>query len=121
MNQRAVVVPIVGIELGGQTYRAVLNWNAYAHFEEATGIKLPSLDLSKVGISELLALVHAALRQNHPELTREDVGEMIGPENQAYVVEQIGKLITAHGPDEADRPLVETETAIPAGTPDLIG
>lgn len=110
VNQRGVVVPEMGIELGGTIYSAVLNWNAYAFFESATGRPLPSLDLAKVGITELLALVHAALIEKHPDLTREDVGRMIGSWNQTYVIERLGQLITAHGPAEADRPLAETET-----------
>ena len=41
MQNRDVVIPSVPIRLNGRDYTAVLNWNAYAVFERANGIRLP--------------------------------------------------------------------------------
>jgi hypothetical protein len=111
-----VVIPSVTIRLGGKDRLAILDWNAYAVFERTTGKKLPSLDLANLGITDFLALLHAVLVCQDPDLKLAQVGAWVGPPNQQYVMDMIGELFTQHGPGEdEDDPLV-AETISPSST-----
>lgn len=71
-------------------YRFVLDFNALAHFEGATGVSF--FDVSQkwdAGTSEpevghLIAICHAALQEHHPEITKRQAGTLLSKDIEVF-------------------------------------
>jgi hypothetical protein len=72
-------LPRVPLKLGGNTYYLCFSWNALAKAEELTGMNLlRCFDLSNVNARSLRALIFAAMLKHQPEITLEEVGDLLG-------------------------------------------
>lgn len=69
--------------------------NALAKIEDIIGKPLSALDLGKVGIKDLLAIVYAGLYHEDKNLTVEQVGDLIDEHsNLAEIAEKVGEALT---------------------------
>ena len=69
--------------------------NALAKIEDITGKSILALDLNKVGIKDLLAIVYGGLYHEDKTLTFEKVGDLIDEySNLADVAEKLGEALT---------------------------
>ena len=70
--------------------------NALAKIEDITGKSILALDLNRVGIKDLLAIVYGGLYHEDNTLTPEKVGDLIGEYSDINeVAEKIGEALTA--------------------------
>ena len=76
--------------------------NALAKIEDIIGKPLSSLDLAKVGIKDLLAIVYAGLYHEDKNLNIEQVGDLIDEySNLTDIAEKVGEALTlAFGKNE---------------------
>lgn len=68
----------VALSHDGDDYTLVLDFNALADFEDATGqnaVKL--LSGGELSIGQMRALIHAGLKQHHPKVTLADAGHIL--------------------------------------------
>lgn len=68
----------VALSHDGAEYTLVLDFNALADFEDATGqnaVKL--LSGGELSIGQMRALIHAGLKQRHPDLTLAQAGRIL--------------------------------------------
>ena len=69
--------------------------NALAKIEDLTGTPLTKLDLSKVGIKDLLIIVYAGLYYEDKTLTIEAVGDLIDEYSSIQeITEKLGEALT---------------------------
>lgn len=69
--------------------------NALAKIEDITGKSILALDLNKVGIKDLLAIVYGGLYHEDKTLTIEKVGDLIDEySNLTDVAEKLGEALT---------------------------
>lgn len=69
--------------------------NALVKIEDITGKSILSLDLSKVGVKDLLAIIYAGLYHEDQTLTPEKVGDLIDEYSDLNeVAEKIGEALT---------------------------
>jgi hypothetical protein len=71
---------VVTFESEGQEYQLVVDMNALADFEVATGLNAMSIlegDVSQLSALHIRALFWAMLVQNHPEMTIKDAGRLV--------------------------------------------
>ncbi|MGI3169984.1 hypothetical protein ACRARG_12565 [Pseudooceanicola sp. C21-150M6] len=76
-------------KIDGKDLRFVLDFNAICHFEQTAKVNFfDSAEAWEAGKSpsgfELRAIVHAALQQNHPELTAEDAGRILSQDMSIF-------------------------------------
>lgn len=70
--------------------------NALAKIEDLTGKSILALDLNKVGIKDLLAIIYAGLYHEDKTLTIDKVGDLIDEySNLTEIAEKIGEALTA--------------------------
>lgn len=70
--------------------------NALAKIEDITGKSILALDLNKVGIKDLLAIVYGGLYHEDKTLTIEKVGDLIDEySNLNEIAEKLGEALTA--------------------------
>lgn len=70
--------------------------NALAKIEDLTGKSILSLDLNKLGIKDLLAIVYGGLYHEDKTLTIQKVGDLIDEySNLNEVAEKLGEALTA--------------------------
>ncbi|MCM1296236.1 MAG: hypothetical protein NC311_11900 [Muribaculaceae bacterium] len=70
--------------------------NALAKIEDLTGKSILALDLNKLGIKDLLAIVYGGLYHEDKTLTIEKVGDLIDEySNLNEVAEKLGEALTA--------------------------
>ena len=70
--------------------------NALAKIEDLTGKSILSLDLNKLGIKDLLAIVYGGLYHEDKTLTIQKVGDLIDEySNLNEVAEKLGDALTA--------------------------
>lgn len=83
------------LELGGKTYRLALTYNLIAKAEPMSGCNmLEGLDnLHALSAVHFRGLAYCALHTAHPELTLDDVGDLIGldPENRLSVIAAVAE------------------------------
>lgn len=88
----------IGITHDGISYTLVLDFNALCDFEGETGKNaltvLEGMETGGVNASDLRALMWAALRQNHPDMTLALAGQILSRN-----VDAIGKLSGAMMPE----------------------
>lgn len=69
--------------------------NALAKIEDLTGKPILSLDLNRIGIKDLLAIVYAGLYHEDKTLTVEQVGDIIDEYSDINTIaEKIGEAFT---------------------------
>lgn len=85
----------VALSHDGATFTLVLDFNALAEFEAATGQNaIKVLGGGDLTITQLRALMHAGLRRHHPEMTLEGAGEIL----QANM-DKLGSALASAFPD----------------------
>lgn len=79
--------------------------NALAKIEDITGKSIIALDLNKVGIKDLLAIIYGGLYHEDKTLTIEKVGDLIDEYSDLNTVaEKIGEALTqAFGGDKTEQ------------------
>lgn len=79
--------------------------NALAKIEDLTGKSILALDLNKVGIKDLLAIIYGGLYHEDKTLTIEKVGDLIDEYSDlTTIAEKIGEaLIQAFGGDKTEQ------------------
>lgn len=79
--------------------------NSLATIEDITGKSILSLDMSKVGVRDLLAIVYGGLYHEDKSLTLEKVGNLIDEySNLNEIAEKIGEALSiAFGGDSAEK------------------
>lgn len=81
MAKKALTLPTlpqVSIELNGQKYGLCFDFNALAHAESATGLNmLQALDFQGLSATTFRALLFASMLKLQPEITLEQVGNLI--------------------------------------------
>ena len=85
----------VALDVDGKTYVFRFSVNAICELEEALGSSVNTIagqlsDMSAVKMKTVRALVWAALRDNHSEMTITDAGELISDAGVAAVMESVG-------------------------------
>lgn len=69
--------------------------NALAKIEDITGKSILALDLNKVGIKDLIAIVYGGLYHEDKTLTPEKVGDLIDEYSDlSEIAEKIGEALT---------------------------
>ncbi len=69
--------------------------NALAKIEDITGKNLMKLDLTNIGVKDLLAIVYAGLYHEDKTLTIEKVGDLIDEHSDLkQVAEKVGEALT---------------------------
>lgn len=82
-------------EHDGASYTLVLDFNALADFEDATGQNaMKALAGGDLTISQMRALFHAGLKDRHPDVSLKDAGAML----QANLP-SLGEALKAAFPD----------------------
>lgn len=70
--------------------------NALAKIEDLTGKSILSLDLNKVGIKDLLAIIYGGLYHEDKTLTIEMVGDLIDEYSDLNeIAEKVGEALTS--------------------------
>lgn len=86
----------VGVTHAGLSYTMVLDFNALCDFEGETGKNaltvLESMERGGVNASDLRALMWAALRQNHPDMTLPMAGQILS-ENVDAIAQLSGAMM----------------------------
>jgi len=83
------------LELAGGTYRLIFDMNALAELEQC-GVDLSGLESAAIPPFRVIrAMVWAGLRTHHPELTIEQVGALILPEDIQRISEILGRAMMA--------------------------
>lgn len=78
----------IPLELGGETLIVPpINLGALEQMQEALASYTGGLD--KVSMATVLDAAHAALRRNYPDMTREDVADVIDVANMQQVMEAV--------------------------------
>lgn len=79
--------------------------NALAKIEDITGKSILSLDLNKVGIKDLLAIIYGGLYHEDKTLTIEKVGNLVDEySNLTEIAEKLGEALTvAFGGEKTDK------------------
>ena len=71
--------------------------NALVKVEDLTGKNITALDLSHVGIKDLLIIVYAGLCHEDKDLTLEKVGDLIDEySNITEIAEKLGEALRLH-------------------------
>jgi len=65
------------------------NLNALAELEDKLGTSLSDLDEDKMGVKQIRTFLWAGLIHEDPEITEQEVGEMVDFENMEYINEKI--------------------------------
>ncbi len=113
----------------GKTWTGRLSLNVLAELEEKFDMgtaELFAMIETKPRIKHLIALFHAGMRRNHPELTPEIVGELLGEVVEARGLDAVGDIFSdataaafpnRQGGDggEADGPLIVQPPAVGTG------
>jgi hypothetical protein len=86
-----MTIPAVAIELGGKEFKLRLGMNELAELEENYGLKIadfqdPTTMTSAVTIR---AIFFVALKKDHPELTKDEVGEMLNGADWAVLTKKL--------------------------------
>jgi hypothetical protein len=97
------IQPSVSIELGGKTRILVIDFNAQAAFEEATGLSIFDKKVLRPRPTPLVtrALLWAALLHADEQVRFDEFGRMTEPPE--LTVTAVGKLITHHNVNEVNR------------------
>lgn len=90
--------PCVPIELD-KPRNLLLNLNAMAAFEEATGKNMLKA-MGNLSASDFRALLWACLKQEDKELTLEQAGELIDIGNMEYLVNKLSEAWAVAVPDK---------------------
>jgi hypothetical protein len=89
MPRKNPVQPAVEIELDGETYGLLFNFEAIADAEELTGLPLISglrkKDVDTPRIAFVRALFYACLRPNHPGVTYEEAAALVNQWNWSEI------------------------------------
>lgn len=85
--------------------------NALAKIETITGKSILALDLDKVSIRDLLAIVYGGLYHEDKTLTIEKVGDLIDEySNLTDIAEKLGEALTeAFGGEKTEKPETQGE------------
>lgn len=107
------------IKLGGNDYRLSFPLPSVWLLEDLTGIKVTSGEMTAEEIQErfqamtprqrmeyIISSCYAGLHVNHPDVTREQVANLISMRNMKYVSDQVEKAMAAARPvaEEAGEP-----------------
>ncbi|NRB17724.1 MAG: hypothetical protein HRU33_09210 [Rhodobacteraceae bacterium] len=89
------------ITIGAKTWTLVCDFNAMAEFEEATGKDamnaFEKAEEGGVSIADLRHMVHAFLKQHHPEATLQDAGNIMSED-----VAIVASVLAAASPTAAE-------------------
>jgi hypothetical protein len=102
-------LPKVSITVGGKVYFLAFDFNSIAKAEELTGLNLlKSLDFTDLSITTYRALLFSALLKGNPDITLEEVGDMITVKNMTEVTLALVEAWTGSKPDvvEEVKPVV---------------
>lgn len=102
------IAPTVGITLDKER-NLLLDLNAMASFEEATGISLMSgIDTKNLGMKDYRALIWVCLIHEDEKLTIKQVGKMIHAGNLSEISTAIAKAFEVATPEDgSDHPLMK--------------
>lgn len=89
------------IELGGKTLKLVFNLLALARVERKSGKTVGNL-MQEGSMEGVLLILWAALQKHHPELTEDEVGEMVSVQDIPALMETITKCFAASAPAPED-------------------
>lgn len=91
----------LAIEIEGKAYTLVMDFNAMAEFEEATGGNaldfLDAVSAGKAKIRELRAFVYAAMLARHPDATLQEAGNILSVDHNI-----LADLIVASVPEASE-------------------
>lgn len=89
------VTPSAEVEIDGQAFRLVYDFNAIADAESAAGCNLlhglSATMLNTMNAAQLRGLFWAALRRHHPGITVQRAGELIRLDTMPQIIEGIGQ------------------------------
>ena len=100
-------LPDVEIVFGDKTYHLAYDFNAIVMAEKATGVNLLSSVVGKIDATSLRGLLFAALLKDEPDLTLEEVGSFIRPNNIATIRQAIVTAWFGSAKDDESRGEVE--------------
>lgn len=106
--------PAVSIELGGKKRHLLLDLNAMAAFEEATGKNIfDELQKQKMSALNFRAFIWACLLHEDKKLTLEQVGSWLRPDDIIKLSQQLNDAIknALPGEGEAKGPLAASRQA----------
>jgi|ERR1700748_528571 len=70
--------PRVPIEIQGKTFQLFMGINAFAEFERLTGVNaFEVIDFTALNVTNLRAMLYAALLTDQPHITLEDAGNLL--------------------------------------------
>lgn len=106
------VAPTVEIELGGESRHLLIDLNALASFEDATGRDFTeAFAQSARSAKTIRALLWAAMLHENPDLKISDVGKWVHPGNLAQIAEAVGKAqVSGLGEPETENPTASPST-----------
>jgi hypothetical protein len=95
------IMPSVSLELGGRQRSLVIDFNAQAAFEEATGLSIfdKKVLTARPSPRVVRAMVWAALLHDDEQVRFDEFGRMTNPPE--LTVTAVGNLITRHNVNEA--------------------
>ena len=106
---RNPAAPKVNVELDKE-YTLILDMNAMVAFEEASGKPIHSIG-QDMSMKDMRALMWACMLAEAPDITPQEVGRLIHPNNLMAVADKIGKLYHESMPEEEDVPDVDDTAA----------
>jgi len=92
--------PRIDIELGGKTRTLLLDFNALADFEEATGVNVLQTGFDEFGARHMRALIWAGLLHEEPDVTIRQVGSWLSGANMKSIMESVERATKDHISEE---------------------
>lgn len=112
------VLPKVKLELAGHVFNLQFTFNALAHLEAATGVNsFKVVDFLNIDATRLRAMLWAAILTDQPDVTLEDVGNLLTYSDIQDVYSKLLEAWTGSRPEpkkedeEENPPVAEDESA----------
>jgi hypothetical protein len=88
--------PAVEIDLGGKTWKFVVDLNVLSDVETLTSVNLATkIAWDNLSLSVVRAFLYASFRVSDPTVTQEKIGSWVTLQNFAYVVGKFREALTA--------------------------
>jgi len=93
-------LPNVPLELNGKVYHLAFSFNAMAKVEELTGLKLlNAIEFNDLSVTQYRALLFSALLTENPDITLEEVGNLINLKTLAPITVALVHAWTGSQPE----------------------
>jgi hypothetical protein len=108
--QNEIVNPVIPVQLD-RPRNLRITFNTLVEIEKETGKSImDQATWQNLGVRDLRVILWAALKHEDPDLTIEDVGRMLGPQNMETVANAIGKAFEVSLARRDQSPLAATKT-----------